>query len=70
MSSLPREVSDDASLEPGATAIAEPGSTIITEPGTRSIAAHTLRNVCEFRLGAISSDGGDLYAEHSWGWGD
>ena len=70
MSSLPREVSDDASLQPGATAIAELGSTMITEPGAGSIAAHTLRNVREFRLCAISSDGGDLYAEHSWGCGD
>ena len=70
MSSLPREVSDDASYQPGTMAIAEPGSTILTEPGAGSIEAHTLRNVCEFRLGAISSDGGDLYAEHSWGWGD
>ena len=70
VSSLPGEVSDDASLEPGAMAIAEPGSTIITEPGAGSIAVHTLRNVRKFRLGAISSDGGNLYAEHSWGCGD
>ena len=70
VSSLPREVSDDASLQPGATAIAEPGSTILTEPGAGSIAAHTLKNVCEFRLGAIRSDGGGLYVEHSWGCSD
>ena len=68
--SLPWEVSDDVSLQPGTTAITEPGSTIITEPGAGSIAAHTLRNVRKFRLGAISSDGGDLYSEHIWGCGD
>ena len=42
VSSLPREVSDDASLQPGATAIDEPGSTIIIEPGAGIVAAHTL----------------------------
>ena len=33
VTSLPPGVSDDASLQPGATAIDEPGSTIIIEPG-------------------------------------
>ena len=42
MTSLPPGVSDDASLQPGATAIDEPGSTIIIEPGAGIVAAHTL----------------------------
>ena len=42
VTSLPPGVSDDASLQPGATAIDEPGSTIIIEPGAGIVAAHTL----------------------------